>query len=191
MAVLALGLISTPALAASTAPKGTYTLEPNHTQVVFAIKHMGISTFYGRFGKISGTLNFDPAKPEASVLNVQIDMHVVETHVPELDNTLSNSVFQSDKFPTATFTATKLQKTGDASGIVTGDLTIAGVTRPVSLNVTFNGGRGTGDATQPYRIGFDATASVKRSDFGLTQMMWSGFVGDDVQLMIEAEAVRK
>jgi polyisoprenoid-binding protein YceI len=188
-AIVALGLISAPASAEPAAPAGTYTLDPGHTQIIFAIKHMGISTFYGRFGKVAGTLNFDPAKPQAGALNVQIDMTAIDTHVAELDSTLPNSVFQADKFPTATFVATKIVKTGKTSGTVTGDLTLAGTTKPVTLKVIFNGGRTM--AGRPPRVGFDATASIKRSDFGLDKMMWSAFVGDDVQLMIEAEAAQK
>jgi polyisoprenoid-binding protein YceI len=191
-AVLALSWSVAPAIAQQNmAPKGSYTLDPGHTQVIFGIKHMGISTFYGRFGKISGTLDFDQANPQASALNVQIDMTAIDTHVPELDSTLPTKVFQADKFPTATFVSTAIAKTGDNTGTVTGNLTLAGVTKPVTLNVTFNGGRGTGEPMQPYRIGFDATGTIKRSDFGLTHMMWSAFVGDDVPLMIEAEAARK
>jgi polyisoprenoid-binding protein YceI len=183
--------LSAPALAAPSAPKGTYTLDPQHTQVVFEIKHMGLSTFFGRFGTIAGTLDFDQSAPEKSVLRVQIDMRNVETHVPELDNTLSNAVFEADKFPTATFESTNIERTGANAAVVTGTLTLAGVSKPTTLNVTFNGGRGTGEPLQPYRIGFDATATVKRSEFGLTHMIWSGFVSDDVQLLIESEAVRK
>jgi polyisoprenoid-binding protein YceI len=191
-AVLALSCSAAPSIAQQNmAPKGSYTLDPGHTQVIFAIKHMGISTFYGRFGKISGTLDFDQANPQASTLNVQIDMTAIDTHVPELDSSLPKTVFQADKFPTATFVSTAIAKTGDNTGTVTGNLTLAGVTKPITLNVTFNGGRGTGQPMQPYRIGFDATGTIKRSDFGLTHMMWSAFVGDDVPLMIEAEAERK
>lgn len=191
LAALALSIAGAPAFASPLAPKGTYTLDPDHTQIVFAIRHMGISNFAGILGKISGTVNFDQASPEKSSLNVQIDTRDVETHVPELNASLPNSVFQADKFPSATFVSTEIRKTGDTTGTVTGNLTIAGVTKPVTLAVTFNGGRGTGEVLQPYRIGFEATAAIKRSDFNLTHMIWSGFVGDDVQLTIEAEAYRK
>jgi polyisoprenoid-binding protein YceI len=185
------GLLCAPALAKPSAPVGTYKLDSDHTQIVFEIRHMGISTFFGRFGKISGAVNFDQAAPEKGALDVTIDMHDIETHLPGLDSVVANDLFQADKFPTATFTATKIEKRSDNTGVVTGDLTIAGVTRPVVLNVTFNGGRGSGEPMQPYRIGFDATATLKRSDFGLTHVIWTGFVADDVQLLIEAEAVRK
>lgn len=191
VAAFGIGFAVAPALSMPVAPKGVYKLDADHTQVVFAIKHMGLSNFFGRFAKVAGTVNFDQTAPEQSALNVQIDMRAVDTHVPALDSMLPDSVFQADKFPAATFVSTAIKRTGDNTGTVTGNLTLAGVTKPETLMVTFNGGRGSGDAMQPYRIGFDATATIKRSDFGLTGMIWSGFVGDDVQLMIEAEAVRK
>jgi polyisoprenoid-binding protein YceI len=191
VALLALGIAGGQVLAANIAPKGVYKLDEQHTQILFAIKHIGLSTFYGRLGKVSGRLNFDQAKPENSTLNVVVDTTTIDTHVPELDSSLPNSLFQADKFPTATFVSTRVARTGDNTGTVTGNLTIAGVTKPVTLNVTFNGGRGAGEPLQPYRIGFDATATLKRSDFGLTHVIWDGFVSDEVTLMIEAEAERK
>jgi len=187
------GLVAEPALAQTTlaVPAATYTIDPRHTQIIFGIQHMGLSTFYGRFGHVTGTLVFDPAQAIKSTLNVAIDMTNIQTHVDELDKELSNSVFHADKFPTATFVSTGITKTGENAGTVTGNLTIDGVTKPVTLNVTFNGGRNSPMPLQPYRIGFDATTVVKRSDFGLTKMMWSGLVGDDVHLRIECELEKK
>jgi polyisoprenoid-binding protein YceI len=184
------GLISAPALALPSAPKGTYALDPQHTQILFEIKHMGISTFFGRLTNVSGNINFDQSAPEQSTLTVQVDMHTIDTHVPELDRTLK-SIFQADTYPFASFSATRVTRTSENTGVVAGNLTIANVSRPVNLNVTFNGGSGSGEPMQPYRVGYDATATLKRSDFGLTRMIWSGFVSDDVQLVIEAEAVRR
>jgi polyisoprenoid-binding protein YceI len=182
-------LASVPALAQVSldVPAGNYKIDPRHTQVLFAIKHMGLSTFWGRFGAVSGTLTFDPKTPEKSELNVAIDMSNIQTHVPALDSELSKSVFHADKYPTATFASIQITKTAANTGTVTGNLTIGGVTKPVTLNVTFDGGRNSPIPLQPYRIGFDATGTVKRSDFGLTGMIWSGLVGDDVALTIESE----
>jgi len=182
-------LAATPAIAQVSldVPAATYKIDPRHTQIIFAIQHMGLSTFYGRFGSISGSLNFDPKQPESSALSVTVDMTNIQTHVEELDRELTKNVFHADKFPTATFTATSITKASPTTGTVTGNLTLAGVTKPVTLNVTFDGGRDSPMPFQPYRIGFNATTSVKRSDFGLTGMMWSGLVGDDVSLMIECE----
>jgi polyisoprenoid-binding protein YceI len=187
---LALCLLQLGPAQAAPVPKGSYQVDPRHTQIIFGIRHMGLSTFYGRFSKVVGTLTFDPASPESSTLNVQIDMSAIQTHVEELDKELTNSFFHADKFPTATFTATKIVKSGDNTGTVTGDLTIAGVTKPITLNVTFNGGKNSPIPFQPFRIGFDATGTIKRSDFGLTKTMWSNLVSEDVSLLIECEMER-
>jgi polyisoprenoid-binding protein YceI len=106
--------------------------------------------------------------------------------VAELDKELVG-LFKADKFPTATFHGTGITRTGETTGTVTGDLTLAGITRPVTLNVTFRGARNPPIPFQPYRIGFNATATVKRSDFDLTHAIWSGWVADNVTLLIEAE----
>jgi|KBSMisStaDraftv2_1062788.scaffolds.fasta_scaffold478624_1 polyisoprenoid-binding protein YceI len=172
-------------------PAATYTIDPKHTQIVFSLKHMALSTFFGRFGYATGNLTFDPAAPEKSALSAQIDMNNLTTHWDELDKELKAGVFHTDKFPNATFVATRSVKTGANTGTVTGNLTIAGVTKPVTLNVTFNGGRNSPIPLQPYRIGFDATGTIKRSDFGLNHAIWSGMVGDDVALWIECELEKK
>jgi polyisoprenoid-binding protein YceI len=199
LTLLAFSLIAAAAIPASSpvfaqtslnVPAATYTIDPKHTQILFSIRHMGLSTFFGRFGHVTGSLNFDPAAPEKSTLTAQIDMTNIQTHVDALDKELS-SFFHADKFPTATFLATRSVKTGTNTGTVEGNLTIAGVTKPVTLNVTFNGGRNSPFPLQPYRIGFDATTMVKRSDFGLTHTMWSGLVSDDVTLWIECELEKK
>lgn len=189
-ALLALGL-STAHAAPLSAKAGTYEIDPNHTQIIFAIRHEGLSTFYGRFSKISGDLTFDPASPQTSALTVTIDMTGIQTHVDALDSELRDNVFNAKKYPTATFVSTDITKTGDNTGTVTGNLTLDGVTRPVTLDVTFNGGRNSPIPFQPYRIGFDATATIHRADFGIDGMIWSGFVGDDVNLMIESEMEKK
>lgn len=168
------------------AKKGTYKIDPRHSQIIFEIQHMKLSDFFGRFGKVSGTLTFDPDAPQNSTLDAAIDMTAIDTHVPELDKELVG-FFSADKFPAASFKATGITRTGEDTGTVTGDLSLAGVTKPVTLNVTFKGARNPPIPLQPYRIGFNATATVKRSDFDLTHSMWSGLVGDDVTLMIEAE----
>ncbi|HEY8949639.1 MAG TPA: YceI family protein [Rhizomicrobium sp.] len=168
------------------AKKGTYKIDPRHTQIIFEIQHMGLSNFFGRFSKVSGQLVFDPAAPESSSLQADVDMTAIDTHVSELDKELVD-FFKADKFPTASFKATGITRTGDNTGTVTGDLTLAGITKPVTLNVTFKGARNPPIPFQPYRIGFDATATIHRADFGLTHAIWSGMVGDDVTLLIEME----
>lgn len=168
------------------APAGAYQIETHHTQVIFAIPHLGITDYYGRFEKVSGTLNFNPNAPEKSSVDVSIDTSSANVMSNELVNEIVGpSVFDSAKFPAATFKSTSIVRSGPTTGKITGNLTIHGVTKPVTFDVTYNGGLHApiGNA---YDIGFHATATIKRSDFGLNKMIWNSFVGDDVKLTIEA-----
>ncbi|HEY2883650.1 MAG TPA: YceI family protein [Rhizomicrobium sp.] len=168
------------------APPGAYEIETHHTQVIFAIPHLGITDYYGRFEKVSGTLNFNSGTPEKSSVSVSIDTasaNVMSSEV--LGQLVGPTVFDAAKFPTATFKSTSLVRTGPTTGKMTGDLTIHGVTKPVTFDVTFNGGL-KAPIGNAYDLGFHATAIIKRSDFGLDKMMWNSFVGDDVKLTIEA-----
>jgi polyisoprenoid-binding protein YceI len=181
-----------PAIAANvstdpkSAPPGAYEIETHHTQVIFAIPHLGLTDYYGRFEKVSGTLNFNPGAPEKSSVSVTIDTasaNVMSNEV--LSQLVGPSVFDAAKFPTATFKSTSLVRSGPTTGKMTGDLTIHGVTRPVTFDVTYNGGL-KAPIGNAYDLGFHATTTIKRSDFGLDKMMWNSFVGDDVKLTIEA-----
>ncbi|MGZ5933247.1 MAG: YceI family protein [Rhizomicrobium sp.] len=168
------------------APAGSYEIETHHTQIVFAIPHLGITDYYGRFEKVSGTLNFNPGAPEKSCVSVTIDTSSANVMSSEVvSQIIGPSAFDSSKFPTATFKSTSVERTGPTTGKMTGDLTLHGVTKPVTFDVTFNGGL-QAPVGNAYDIGFHATATIKRSDFGLTKMMWNSFVGDDVKLIIEA-----
>lgn len=182
---------ASPALAESSqdpkhAPTGTYALETRHSQLLFAIPHLGIADYYGRFDKLSGSLTFNSGAPEKSQVSVTIDMTSVDTPSHELIGELiGQNVFNTSQFPTATFKSTAIEKTGPNSGKITGDLTLHGVTKSVTLDATFGG------VTQdPFSgaddLGFQATATIKRTDFGITGMVWEGIVGDDVKLIIEA-----
>lgn len=181
------GAQSTVSTNANMAPAGRYKVSPPHTQVVFAIMHMGLSPYYGRWSGIDGKLQFDPAAPEKSSVNVTIQMNSVNTPSDRLNTELcSASTFNCAQNATATFKSTAVRRTGSNTGDITGDLTLAGVTKPVTLHATFHGGTKRMD-TNAYMLGFSATATIKRSDFGLTKMSWAAFVADDVSLMIEAE----
>lgn len=170
------------------APAGTYQLEPRHTQVLFAIQHFGITDYYGRFDKASGTLDFNPGDPASSHVDVDIDTASVDTKSQELTTEIqSASVFDAAQFPQATFKSTSATRTGPNSGTVTGDLTIKGITKPVTFNVTYNGGLKNPMANgKTYDIGFHGTATIKRSDYNMTGMIWSPVVSDNVNLIIEA-----
>ena len=195
-AILLLAPLAAQAAGISTdprqAPAGTYQMETRHTQVIFAISHFGLTDYYGRFEKISGTLNFSPAAPEKSSVSVTIDMTSANVMNSELVGELAGpSVFDSAQFPTATFTSTSVERTGPTTGKMTGNLTLHGVTRSVVLDITFNGGTQSPMGAAAYDLGFHATTTVKRSDFGLDKMVWSSVVGDEVKLTIEALFVQQ
>src|SRR5258707_2864958 len=138
LAGAAQGAVSTDA---KQAPAGAYQVEPRHTQVLFAIAHFGLTDYYGRFEKASGTLNFNPGAPEKSSVSVTIDTSSASVASNELLGEIAGAeVLDSGKFPTATFTSTSVARTGPNSGKMTGDLTLHGVTKPVTFDITFNGG---------------------------------------------------
>jgi polyisoprenoid-binding protein YceI len=159
---------------------GSYQMEPRHTQVLFSILHAGLTDYYGRFDKVSGSLVFDSHQPEKSSVNVSITTGSVNLKAPELIGELSaKDVFDSADFPQATFKSTSVTRTGPTSGKVSGDLTIKGITKPVTFDVTFRGVSGN-------QIAFHGDAIIKRSDYDMTSMRWNSFVSDDVHLIIEA-----
>jgi polyisoprenoid-binding protein YceI len=169
------------------APSGTYEIEPRHTQVVFAIAHFGLTDFYGRFDKVSGELNFDPADPTKSTTSIDIDTSSLDTPNAQLNSELQGTAtFDTAHFPSATFKSTSVTRTGPNAGKIAGDLTIKGITKPVILDVVYNGGLQSPLGGNAYLVGFHATTSIKRSDFNMTGTMWSSLVGDDVKLTIEA-----
>jgi polyisoprenoid-binding protein YceI len=174
----------------SLAPSGTYLLDPSHSQLLFSIAHLGLTDFYGRFDRLSGTLNFDPKAPEKSGVAVTVDTTSVDTPSSGLNDELKGTVFGVRAFPAAAFKSTAVVRTGPDTGRIEGTLTIKGVTRPVTLDVVFSGGE-EDPLNGSYALGFKATATIKRTDFGLTGMEWEPLVGDDVTLIIEAMFERR
>lgn len=164
---------------------GTYEIEPTHTKVIFAINHLGYSTYYGAFPKAEGTLVLNAADPTKSVLNVTVDVSAISTDLPALnEHLLAPDFFDAAKFPKATFKSTKVEPTGKNKAKVTGDLTLKGVTKPVVLDVTFNQA-GPNMLNKIYSVGFDAVGTLKRSDFGVSAYVPA--VGDEVTLRIGSE----
>jgi len=167
-------------------PAGTYQINKPHTQVMFSILHLGLTDFYGRFDRVSGTLEFDPKHFEQSRVSVAIDMTSADTPSNELNNELkSPNVFNAAVYPDATFKSASVKKTGRNTGVITGNLTLRGITKPVTLNAVFNGGM-VNPLTGLYSLGFHASGKIKRTDFGISGMPWEPIVGDDVTLTIEA-----
>jgi polyisoprenoid-binding protein YceI len=178
-------------------PAGTYQLDPSHARLIFRVNHLGFSKYTAFFKTFAATLQFDPANPAAMTLSATVDPASVETHYPDaavdFNATIAGpELLDAGQFPTMTFNSTAIALTGDNTADVTGDLTLHGVTKPVVLAVTFNGGYGANDMDPGgARIGFSATGMLKRSDFGM------GFgvpapgttmgVFDEVEIIIEAE----
>lgn len=178
----ALALVTAPAFAA------TYTLDPGHTQVVFSWNHFGYSNPTAQFRKIEGTLEFDAANPTKANVKVTIPLNSVNTNVEKLDEHLQAAdFFDSAKYPDAVFKSTKVEKgTSENQLKVTGDLSLHGVTKPVVLDVTV-AKVGEHPMRKAPAAGFDATATIKRSDFGITTYV--PMVSDDIKLRITSEAI--
>ncbi len=163
---------------------GNYKIEPEHTQVTFSLSHLGFSEFSGQFSGASGSLKIDPAKPEASQLRVTVPTRSIQTTVTELTEKLKGEGwFEAAKYPEATFVSSKITKTGDDKATIVGDLTLHGVTKPVTLTARLIGS-GVNPIDQATTVGFQATGMIKRGDFGISQYL--PVLGDEVQLKIDA-----
>jgi polyisoprenoid-binding protein YceI len=168
------------------APKGKYKLDPSHTGVLFCIRHNGISDYCGRFNSVTGSMSFNGSQPEKSSVAIEIDMGSLDTPSDKLDGELKANFFETAKHPKATFKSTSIKVTGKNEGEITGDLTLHGVTKPVTLKTTFGGGKMHAFANT-YVVGFSATTTLKHADFAFPEVVWRSFIGDDVTLYIETE----
>jgi polyisoprenoid-binding protein YceI len=169
-------------------PSGAYRLDPEHASLLFKLDHFGFSELVGRFDRFQASLDFDPKRPEAAHLVVLIDPASIDLNLPKFENDLRGpDWFDVAKFPQARFESRTIVVTGEKTGRVTGDLTLHGVTAPVTLDVTFNGGADS-LLTGRYTLGFAASGTLKRSTFGLGA--YAPAVGDQVTLEIHAEFQR-
>ena len=180
-AALLLGLASPPARGAE-----SYAIDARHSQVTFGYTHFGFSRQTGMFRQVSGDVFFDPADPAKSSVSVTIPLEAIDTGVPDLDKDLKGpGYFDAAQFQSATFRSTRVEKTGADALSVTGDLSLHGVTRPVTLAVKVMK-VGEHPMKKVPMLGFDATATIKRSDFGVDRMVPA--VGDEIELHIAVEA---
>ena len=166
---------------------GNYVLDPTHASVIWSLSHAGLSNYQARFDSIKGSLSFDADSPANSQLDIRIDPKSVSTGLPDFDETIATDsrYFNADAFPEISFTSTAINVTNETTGTVTGDLTFRGVTQPVTLDVTFNGaGKSFGNPGDT--LGFSATGTLDRTEFGLTYLSNFG-IGTEVKLRIEAE----
>jgi polyisoprenoid-binding protein YceI len=197
IAALALGLaVAQPVLAQAApvnAPAGAYELDKTHASITWRVKHLGLSMYTARFTSFDSEITLDPKTPTNSSVTVTIDPNSVRTDFPfpekeDFDKVVAERFLAAKEHPAISFRSTALKATGPTTGQLTGDLTMRGVTRPVTLDVTLNGAM-----EHPFRkvpvLGFSARGNLKRSEFGDKELL--GPIGDDVELLIEAEYFKK
>ena len=179
MAVGLAAVLVVPALAATS----TWNLDPMHSNAQFTVRHLGISNVQGEFTKISGTVQLDDQDASKSSVSVSIDVSSVDTRVTRRDDDLkSPNFFDAAKYPTITFQSTNVVKSGEGLK-VTGNLTIHGVTKEVTLDVT--GPTAPITAIGGQRRGASAGINISRKEFGMTAD--AGMVGDEITIQIDTE----
>lgn len=174
----------------SAIPAGTYRLDKNHASVVWKVDHLGFSNYAGRFNDFDAILTYDPANPGASTLTVTLDPASVDVNLAEFERELTQDppFFNVSRHPEITFRSTEIDTGTGKVGTVTGDLTMLGVTAPMTFDVTLNGA-----GKHPFNgkdvMGFSATATINRSDWGFTHLVPA--IGDSVEIQVEAEFLRQ
>jgi polyisoprenoid-binding protein YceI len=191
--ILALSLAAIMSIVAFAKPlrADEFQIDNSHTSVIFGVSHLGYSFTYGRFNKVSGAFTLDPKGPEASTFQVAIDASSVDTNDAKRDEHLRGpDFFNAGEFPVISFKSSKVEAKRTDAGVtllVTGDLTMHGQTRPVTLELQKLGeGPGPGGG---FRTGFNCQTKLKRSDYGMTGMVPN--IGDEVAITISFEGVRK
>jgi len=203
-AALAAALVSAPAALAAPGvsstnpadlPAGNYVLDKTHAVLTAKLSHMGFSGYTLRFTRLDASFTYDPKTPEAAKINVTVDPASIDTSTGsdafglKFNKELAGDGWlEANKFPTITFVSTKVDVGDGRKGKVIGDLTFHGVTKPVVLDVTFNG-VGAGFVPGSVKTGFSASTTIKRSEFGVAKYV--PLVGDDVALNIEVEFDKK
>ena len=201
--VLSTALLGQPSLGAAqdlgSPAAGNYTLDLGHTRLLFRVNHLGFSNYTAMFTDLSANLAFDPDQPETMTVSAVINVDSLETHYPDpaldFNAVLTGSEFlDSAQFPQITFVSTAVKRVSEAEAAVTGDFTLHGVTKPLTMMVRYNGGWGDMPMDVGARIGFSARAEFNRLDFGIgfgvpspgTEMG----VSDRVEVILETEFVK-
>ena len=184
-----------PAPVAGPVPQGTYEMDKAHTSLLFKVNHLGFSTFTGRFTRVDAKLAFNPRNLADSSVNVTIDPNSISTdNAPDgfLTELAGQMFLDTGKYPDMKFTSRSVEDAGNGNFRIRGELTLHGVTQPLTLEGRYNGGY----AGHPYdphaRVGFSARGTLKRSDFGISMGIPSASnhyfgVGDEVQVQLETE----
>lgn len=175
--------IATPAFGAE------YKIDKKHSTVTFRVKHLNVSTFYGRFNQVQGSITFDKADPKSLQLKVEVNVSSVDTNDEKRDQHIKGpDFFNVEQYKLITFKSTKAEPGDDNTYRVTGDLTLLGVTKPITVNLTH-----VGEGKDPwggFRTGFDSSFTIKRSDFGMKHMVGGG-LGDEIHIFVALEAIRQ
>ena len=169
-------------------PAGTYVVDPQHSALTGKLRHAGLSHFVFRFKRFDARFTYDPARPAAPHVEVTIDPSSIDTNVAGFDTNMATSErhFNAAKFPQITYVSNSLKRTGGDKGIMSGNITFLGVTKPLDFDVTFLGvRRGRGGHT----VAFSATATLKRSDFGFAA--GSDNLADEIQVDVEADFLQQ
>ena len=189
-AYLCAALCTTFALRAAAEPQ-RYELDPEHTTVAFLIQHLSYADTLGLFGTVSGGFTYDMDTQALSDVTVTVASDSLNTMNEARDNHVRSGDFlAAEEYPTITFTAESGTPTGDTTGTITGDVTILGETRPLTLDVTLVGEGPYPFGHKRFVLGLSATGKLNRSDFGMSYGVDNGLVGDEVKIMIETEAMR-
>lgn len=173
---------ATPPPGLDSVKAGTYAVESYHTQVGFSLSHFGFTNYSGLFSGATGSLHLDPRNLAASKLDVTIPVESIETTVPKLTDELKGDQwFDVAKFPQATFTSTSVSVAQNGEVTIAGNFTLHGVTKPIVLHAHLVGA-GVNPIDKAYTVGFQASGTIKRSDFGVS--LYAPALGDEVELSI-------
>jgi len=183
-------LASLAAMSAASIAAETYTIDPSHIWVTFGIKHRAWATVLGRFDKVAGEIVLDRDDVTKSSVKATVDATTINTNFAQRDADLRGPDFlNAAEFPAITFESTKVEKTGDKTGKLTGNLSIAGITKPVALNATFTGEAPMGP-NKVNHVGFSAVGEIDVNDYQIKKAIQFGF-GPKIEIRIEAEANQK
>ncbi|WP_405673842.1 YceI family protein [Streptomyces canus] len=177
-----------------TALTGDYTIDASHSTIGFTVRHAMVTNVKGKFNEFSGTLHLDGGDPSASTASIDVKMDSIDTGSADRDGHLKSAdFFKIEEFPTMTFRSTKAEALGDEDYRITGDLTVLGTTKPLTIDLEFNGA-----AKDPFgneRVGFEGKAEIKRSEWGLT---WNAaletggvLISDKIKLSFDISAIKK
>lgn len=176
-----------PAAANPAAAPLVFGVDDVHSLALFRVQHMGASNFWGRFNTVEGSFAFTPGSAEGMRFDITIKTDSVDTGVDKLDQHLrSPDFFAAKDFPTMTFKSTGATKTGESTYDLKGDLTIRGITKPITAKLDF---AGMADMGMGQRSGFEATFTIQRGDFGVSYMLDKGGLGKDVRVVVCLEGV--